>query len=362
MKRLFSLLGFVALLVGCSSDNGKQLTTIKISNIENVIEFDGEYLDVKNVKVIPLEYTDKSMLGGVTGLSSSEEFLIIHDLINIYLFDKESGKVVNMISHRGKSDQEYLDVLGVSSDDKERELYVIDLNGKKINVYNYDGDFVRQVKSDTMLTFDKIDDNRFVGYNGGMGRDVDYQFNLTLYDKDFNFIKGLDRRTEEEVATKGYFALRNCLRYGKGYYNYLRDTVFSVTTEGLSPLLAIDKGVYKVPVEVANDMDEIGKYIAYDNATLFGDYLLYRLFIPNSGTHRLQMWNLNSNKLLFQYDASPAEGRNGIPIKFEDEVIYPRILHVDGNDRIYCMLPQSSVESAGIENDDNPVIISFELQ
>lgn len=360
MKKLITLLTCVVCCLGCSS-NYSEFTTISISKLDIDVEFEEECVDVKNIKIIPLEYTDQSILGERLIISSSEESLILHDEKSIYFFDSESGKFERVINHQGKANSEYLEVCSVVTDGVSRELYVIDLLGEKINVYNYDGGFVRQHKTDVILTFDRIDDNRFIGYNANVENEELHKYNFCLYDKDFNFIKGLDNRTAADIPIS-YWSPNYCKKYGKGSYVYIRDTVFSVTLDGLTPLVAVDKGEYKLPADLSARDEASHKYITSDEVKLFGDYLLYLSFRFSGFSNRLEMWDLKNQKLLFRYDPYSGEiERRGFPIKYEGQIIYPRIMYVDENDRIYCILPQNSVENLGIENNDNPVIISFEL-
>ena len=154
MKK-FSFILFLALLCSACSDNQMQDDLVTIDVTASYPEKKLVLQDFMDVEYIPLETTDDILCAGSVWAVS--EHLILATNFNqdgnIFLFDRESGKALRKINHKGQSGEEYTSALGFVLDEENNELYVSDTYGRKILVYDLDGNFKRKLswKGDFMF-------------------------------------------------------------------------------------------------------------------------------------------------------------------------------------------------------------------
>ncbi len=102
--------------------------------------------DFMDVEYIPLETNDEFVCHGfLQGVS--EDLIVIRDPNhvedgNIFIFDR-NGKALKKINRKGQGPEEYTHFLGVTIDKDNDELFVNDAAGKKIVVYDLEGNFKR---------------------------------------------------------------------------------------------------------------------------------------------------------------------------------------------------------------------------
>jgi cytochrome oxidase Cu insertion factor (SCO1/SenC/PrrC family) len=106
--------------------------------------------DFMDVEYIPLETTDEFVCSGLVE-AMGEDIIIVrnHNHINrdgnIYIFDR-NGKALRKINRKGQGGEEYLNIFGIALDEDNSEIFVNDVSGKKILVYDLDGKFNRSFK------------------------------------------------------------------------------------------------------------------------------------------------------------------------------------------------------------------------
>ena len=64
---------------------------------------------------------------------------------NIFVYDR-SGKAVRKINRKGQSGEEYISLYTVTLDEEDKEMFVNDILGRKIVVYDLYGNFKRSLK------------------------------------------------------------------------------------------------------------------------------------------------------------------------------------------------------------------------
>lgn len=99
---------------------------------------------------MPLETTEEFVTTGSVS-AIDENFILLKDAGrmqsgNIYFADR-AGKFKRMINHLGQSGEEYIYLRQFVYDKENQELYVNDTMGKKIVVYDLNGNFKRSFKS-----------------------------------------------------------------------------------------------------------------------------------------------------------------------------------------------------------------------
>ena len=154
MKK-FSFILFLALLCSACSDNQMQDDLVTIDVTASYPEKKLVLQDFMDVEYIPLETTDDILCSG--SIWAVGENLIIATNFksdgNIFFFNRENGKILKKINHKGQGGEEYTSALGFVLDETNNELYVSDTYGRKILVYDLDGNFKRKLswKGDFMF-------------------------------------------------------------------------------------------------------------------------------------------------------------------------------------------------------------------
>ena len=159
MKK-FSFILFLALLCSACSDNQMQDDLVTIDVTASYPEKKLVLQDFMDVEYIPLETTD-DILCADSVWAVSENLILATNFNqdgNIFLFDRESGKALRKINHKGQSGEEYTSALGFILDEENNELYVSDTYGRKIFVYDLEGNFKRRLSWEDDFMFSEIFD------------------------------------------------------------------------------------------------------------------------------------------------------------------------------------------------------------
>jgi hypothetical protein len=144
---------------------------------------------------------------------------------------------------------------------------------------------------------------------------------------------------------------------------YTTDTLFQISIEAVLPILTIDKGSLKLPVEIASDIQrksERQRYIWGEYGYLCGYYYFFYFAYSNQAYY--DIWDTSSTSLLCRNIMSSPEDPKGLPFDLGGKLIYawPKFVQ---NNRIYCVL---DFEQAGIiypqyDENDNPLILEILL-
>lgn len=157
-KLNFILVSFILALSGCS---GNKLTSDECITIDVATSYPEKKLnlqDFMDVEYIPLETTDNILCAGSVW-AVSENLILASNFNqdgNIFLFDRKSGKSLRIINHKGQGGEEYTSALGFVLDETSNELYVSDTYGRKILVYDLDGNFKRKLSWNGDFMFGEI--------------------------------------------------------------------------------------------------------------------------------------------------------------------------------------------------------------
>jgi len=118
--------------------------------------------DFMDVEYIPLETTDKFVCQGFVQAVGKNIVVVRNrnDDGDIFIFDRK-GKALKKINRKGQGGEEYTHILGITLDEDNGEMFVNNINGKKILVYDMDGNFKRSLQHkegtmyDEMYNFDR---------------------------------------------------------------------------------------------------------------------------------------------------------------------------------------------------------------
>ena len=126
--------------------------------------------DIAEVRYVPLETTDQSLIQGIHKMATSDDKLVICDLVQntIFIFDKD-GHFINSINKEGAGPQEYSAIHNFAVNFQKEEIYICDYPLKfRILTYSFDGDFIRESKLDQKiwpLILYNYDENFLIAYD-----------------------------------------------------------------------------------------------------------------------------------------------------------------------------------------------------
>ncbi len=364
MKTAILPLLALLLMVSCGAPTAtSEFTTIRLDevNLDTTVDIAKEnIIKLKDPKIILPEYTPDSQLGYCLAMGAEGDIMLLWEAhtAKIYLFNSESGKYISSFNRKGKSNKEYIGSLSAPTVEfSTREIFVADAMGGKIVVYNFEGEYQRHIKADSIASLNRVAKNRYVVLNKHRSADDSYKYNLCLLDREFNFIKGLDLRTEADRDSGGIIGALRCQTSPEGLYVTMRDTIFNATTDGLTPRYVVDKGRYQLPENVKPMSKEARQYVVFANTKILGNYLLYNSYRhnPDGSGNVTDIYDLRSSKLIYRKNA---KDQKGVPVNYDGTIIYVSPGLTTESGRIYFILMDESVEELGIDNDGNPVFIS----
>ncbi len=143
---------FLSMLFGGCQSNPQKAKTDNIIEIDiskNYSKIKKTGQDMVDMEFVPLE-TNKDVLIGRNSTPHyvSEKYIIVTEYIRheIFIFNR-NGKIVSVISHRGKGAEEYTAMRDVVFDEKNEELFVFDNIGTgRVVVYSLTGEYKRTLK------------------------------------------------------------------------------------------------------------------------------------------------------------------------------------------------------------------------
>lgn len=116
------------------------LEAINIVNTDRPIELD-IYDIVDSISYIPLETSEKCLLGELQRIKRDGDFYFVEDAKGLFVFGK-GGRFLNEIGHKGNAPGEYLYMDNFYLDRKDKQVCIINNVQKRILRYAYDGTYV----------------------------------------------------------------------------------------------------------------------------------------------------------------------------------------------------------------------------
>ena len=248
--------------------------------------------DMADIEYVPLETTDDILLGGAAKLSAiTNKYILIYELQlgDIFVFDRNTGKLYSHFNHKGQSGVEYSWIKnGTILDEKKEEIYVC---SQYIQVYSLKGEYKRTLKINgfendmKILNFDEesllIYDDVFIE-PGRENKTKKKPYRLvSKKDSSLFSVLGIHfpkRISNTIVQTEGKKWRTRVMYYSHNMYygsdiiiaDISSDTLYQLSaTKGLIPLLTRKPSVY------ASDPPNIWTpFLTTDKFMLIGTFLL----------------------------------------------------------------------------------------
>ena len=118
---------------------------------------------IENISYCKLETSPESLLGNIDKMMVDSSSLFIFDRYTcnaLYRFSR-SGKFITKFGKQGRGPEEYIEIYDFDVDFDNKQVLLLDLNGRKIQYYSFDGEYLRTRKVDFLAT----DGTAFFGCN-----------------------------------------------------------------------------------------------------------------------------------------------------------------------------------------------------
>lgn len=240
-KYLLLSIVFSLFLCGCTQKQNevKNLSGMETIPITDFETYNGRFSEfAEAVEMIPLEFTDESILGEIKKVVLSEDFIFVMERDNsagIYTFDR-SGKFLYRIGSRGQGPKELVDVADFSINEKDRLIYIFDGARTKVCVFSFDNKFIKTIPMDYYATNMEYQDGLFYLYR----EDADYGaplYSLVIKDLEGNLVEKYYPMPKLPSIHECVFCKReNDILFAQD----MNDSVFVLSGGKLSPVYYID--------------------------------------------------------------------------------------------------------------------------
>lgn len=342
-------------------------------------EFNLEEL-IKEIKVVPLETTDESLLDAIYKIIVTDSNIYIHDRLKgggVAIFD-QNGRFIKRLSH-GQGPGEIYRLYDVSYDSEKRELVLY--QHPFLLFYTSNGKFIEQKRLPFgFYNFHVIPDGYVFktlhpGGNQHLGKFKDYT--LLVTDKNFKL---------KSAALPFYFGHISYIGYNYLYNNYtfnvtqnLVDTIYQYTstTNQLDSKFVLNFKDKKLPDKfLEGSTQEFEDAIKNNNYYFFlGEYLETEhqdaFFLKNSHTgFKTVIYRDKKSKKLTGgthaiYDSEKQIPSIGFPTASYRNYFISRHYHSSSDSLLFNSMFLSEKEKkiiANMKEDDNPLLIFFELK
>ena len=138
----------ISLLSACSSpirnkENAFIYSYADLKEHSTTVVYSSELL-TSPLEYVELEMTDNSLVGYIERIVVNDSLIYIKSDGSIHLFDR-NGKFRNSIGRVGQGPKEVISIFDFAVDAENQEVYILDLQGQKINVYKNDNTYLRSI-------------------------------------------------------------------------------------------------------------------------------------------------------------------------------------------------------------------------
>jgi hypothetical protein len=262
MKLLNKTIPVILLLIFTACNSDKQQSGLITVDIEKVVEQSVSNLYMSeifaDINFIQLQTGNDIMIGNNPEISVVQNFIIVNDGDNCFLFNKEDGAFIRKIGAKGRGPNEFRSSRGGFINSINKRIFFLGLQGSLLE-YDFEGRFHRDIpmpgysntnsnpsQSDNLTSYG----NEIIAY---IMNPIGIQDKLLLiYTVDSEIVNVHNNSNilpeKSYVITfeeSQFYHYRNQLFF-KEIYN---DTIYLVTDEHLLPHMVLHTGDYLVPYE-----------------------------------------------------------------------------------------------------------------
>lgn len=250
-NNLILILAVVSTLIACGGKGKSEQTANEVKEI-TFSEAPNDYLlakKFKKIRMVQLEATDDCFITEIKKtISAQKKLFVLTKDDELFCFDEETGKYIRRIGNIGEGPGEYLNAASIFYDNKENTISVVDNAKNAIVVYSVDGNFVKNIKVKTSLSWadyaEKSKDGTLMfstqltgGYPANENLYVTMRPDGTVdYIDPFAPVKVVDYSMS---VSKHPMALCDD---GIRFFKYLNDTIFTLKDGQVEPYLRLNLG------------------------------------------------------------------------------------------------------------------------
>lgn len=359
LHREYFLLFIIVLFNCCNKEKNHQVQVVTVNHKENSTINASSF--IKNYKIIRLSTGTDNLIYQISKVQYVNNKVYILDIPgnSVYIYDNK-GNLIDKLKKIGNGPGEYIQITDFFVDNDF--LYVMDFTRRAIMKYNNNLDFVEKINYKSFGSKFILQDSNCWIYNEPSGEKIDYQFSL------------LNKKGE----LKSELIKRNS---GKNLYNWTGANVFCLDTQDyfLSPRYsdtiykAKNGAVYPEFIlnfkkhnfpqkENINSYDITNSdfpYLIKHNFYISKKYLIFdyvsnmeRFYCIHDREREVGVTGKIVNDLIDNFRFFPRWGNNNFLI----EEISPEVLLNHFNNSVLLK------NFSNIEEDDNPLIIIYELK
>lgn len=361
------LIIYLLIFIGLVACRNQEKTPYIIIDLENSINNDeSASITLDNiaelVRIIPTETNDSTLLSHIGIAGVTKNHIIVYDKNSVCFINKEDGKISSRFSKQGRGPGEYEIILNTTINERDSIIYLFDPALRNLNIYAFNGNFIKSVQNDSIGGHRELDDGHFaVCFSPYSKTDK----SLGIYDKSWNLKRtGIPRMKDQKFAIYPFDVIDKF--NGKYYYRAaFSDTVYQITSEHENPYLLISKGKYKIPTEIIASLDKMNKegykYVWEDYGLLAAKYFFYT-YLYNRKLYR-DIWDTETCSLLYRSEYGSGRGIDGIPISIKgiQMNVWPNYV---SDDVLYCVIGAEDARRIipSLPEDTNPVILEFKMK
>ncbi|ADY50872.1 hypothetical protein Pedsa_0287 [Pseudopedobacter saltans DSM 12145] len=284
MKIVSLFCSIILVAVSCNKLEKKHIAiSSEYQNIKVNLENDSiiKFSDIiKSSFFLKLETKNDALIGNIDKLvfDSGKIFIADKDIAEAIFIYSDSGKFLKKIDGKGQAPGEFLEIRDFTLDTVNKYLYVLDLQGRKVNVYNYEGEFLRSNPMPFLFSaFAYINSNIFAmstatAYNKQnpkinnhylvtaelSGKIVSAEFPFNNKERDFTYFNAAPLRT---FGSKVLF------------YPRYSNTIYEVGNNSTKLLYSLDFNGKGIPSEERETLNDVNFLKLQDSYSYFsGDY------------------------------------------------------------------------------------------
>jgi hypothetical protein len=229
-------------------------------------------------RYIILESTKESLIDDYSTFYSDDQYLVSICRKQILLFDRDSGKFIRKIGNSGRGPNEYS--IAYTSMPYNAQLKVIYVKKDRArSEYGLDGQLNNTKRGpDQVWDFINLDENTYASfidnYNG------DEKKKIVIFNKEDSILKVFPNY--QAFPFKGSFFVFSPdswfykLNNQTYFCEKFNDTLFSLTSNSLTPRFVFDKGEFSFPYELRGDYINFeNKYFLTENIMESSRFLFY---------------------------------------------------------------------------------------
>jgi hypothetical protein len=408
MKYLIFFTSLLVLFFSCQNANkriGESNSDLCIQDIKGFIHNYDSIIELKidcdetfikaeqilstDVKFVKLETNSECLIGRIDKILFDDEKIFIVDRSiskSVFIFDF-NGVYLGKISNQGRGPGEFIKIQDVVLNKHMKELHLLDAFGRKINQYNYNGEFLKEMKTSVIFhSFEYLNWNTSIRYkNREFSPEIPAIQLASLYSITDN--KLFSYGFEEALAQENFSwsTLRQLWKYREDifYNSRFSDTIYRVSEDTVWGAYSLNMLGYNIPAKdkkhLTNEKFEIlSKKYGYLNGDFIDlkDFVFLKLYLPgfpvfslySKGTNRIisgREIRVHQHPLLIFFKSQSTHYFNGNTVV---EVVDPRIIKFykwedcDVKNEFPEMETVFARLNDGIDIYSNPVLFFYEFK